>query len=84
MKLIDDWRHAWRFFSIAGAAVLAAANVALANSDALQVLLPPHTAAAVNAVAAIAIGVARVVQQQIPARDAPPSPAVPASKESIP
>lgn len=83
LNLIPDWRHAWRFFSVAAAVLLAAANLVLANSEALQVLLPPHTAAIVNAAAAIAIGVGRVIQQQIPARDCAPPPAAPAStKES--
>lgn len=84
MTLIPDWRHAWRFFSVAGAVILGAANVVLANSDALQVLLPQHTAAYLNAAAAIAIAAGRVIQQQIPARDAPPPPADPASAQKEP
>lgn len=83
MTLISDWRHAWRFFSVVLATALGVANVIHANSDLLSALFPPKTWAVINALVCVAIGVGRVLQQQIPARDCAPPPAAPASpKES--
>lgn len=82
MKLIDEWRQAWRFFTIIGAAALAAANVVHANTDILAALFPPKTWAWINVLCLIAIAVGRVIQQQVPApaATAPADPAPP--KES--
>lgn len=82
MRLIPDWQHAWRFFCVIGAAALAAANVVHANTDILAALFPPKTWAWINVLSLVGIAIGRVVQQQIPARDAATAPADPASKES--
>lgn len=88
MTLIPDWRHAWRFHTVIGAAALAAFNVIAANADAVVQLasrpevaaaltqaLSPATLAKVNTYGALALLVLRLVKQQIPARAAPPPPA---------
>jgi hypothetical protein len=53
-----------------------------ANSDVLSALFPAKTWSEINVLCLAAIAVGRVLQQQIPARDAPPPPAAPASQES--
>lgn len=83
MKLIDDWRQAWRFHTVIVAVLLAVANFATKNSDALANVLPPDLMHQVNVWTPLLLIVLRVVQQQIPAPSAPPSPADPVSpKES--
>lgn len=81
MNLIDEWRQAWRFFTVIGAAALAAANVVHANSDVLGVLFPAKTWSWINVLCLVLIAVGRVLKQQIPA-PAATAPADPASKES--
>ena len=83
MVLIPNWRQAWRFHTVILAALLALANFAVKNNDALAAALPPHVMAQINAWVPLLLIVLRVVQQQVPAPSAPPPPADPASpKES--
>ncbi len=90
LTLIDDWRHAWRFLTVIGAALLGAFDMVMTHLDVLEYLLQPETVAQLAAVlppervlelnkwAALALIVLRLVRQNIPARDAPPPPAAPA------
>jgi hypothetical protein len=85
-KLIPDWRHAWRFHTVIAAAALGAVNWAAAHPDelgqvtrALAAALTPDQLAVVNRWGPVVLIVLRLVQQRIPARDAPPPPAAPAN-----
>lgn len=69
MRLIDDWRHAWRFHTVIGALLLALLNCPELMA-ALSIALPPEVMRQVNVWAPIALIVLRLVRQNIPARDA--------------
>jgi hypothetical protein len=78
IAFIEDWRQAWRLFTIIGTSALAIANVIHENSDVLKALFPPPEWTWINVLCLCVIGVGRVVKQQIPAPTAPPPPAAPA------
>lgn len=96
ITLIADWKHAWQFLTVIGAAVLGAFDLLTTHLDVLEYLLDPSTVAQVAAVlpadrvvevnkyAALVLIVLRLVRQKIPARDAPPSPADPVPPKESP
>lgn len=96
ITLIADWRHAWRFLTVIGAALLGAFDFVMTHLDLLEQLLspdtltqlaavlPPERVIEVNKYAALVLIVLRLVRQNIPARDAPPTPAAPAQPKETP
>jgi hypothetical protein len=73
MKLVDDWRQAWRFNSVRVAAILG--MLSLLQSDVLpyvQPLVPAKFWPYVTLGLAVLIGVFRIVQQNLPAKQDPP------------
>ena len=91
LTLIADWRHAWRFLTVIGAALLGAFDFVMTHYDLLEQLLAPATVAQlvavlpaqrvveINKYAALALIVLRLVRQNIPARNAATAPAAPAT-----
>lgn len=96
LALIDDWKHAWRFLTVIGAAGLGGFDYVMTHLDQLEYLLDPSTVSQlaavlpadriveVNKYAALGLIVLRLVRQKIPARDAPPPPADPAQPKESP
>ena len=82
--LVEDWRYAWRFAVVVGAVALAALNFAVEHSADLALVLPAQVMRQVNVWAPLLLLIARIVRQDIPARDAPPSPADPAAPKESP
>jgi hypothetical protein len=73
VKLIDEWRQAWRFNSVRVAAILG--MLSLVQSDVLpyvQPLVPPKFWPYVTLGLAVLMAVFRIVQQNLPAKQDPP------------
>lgn len=90
MKLIDNWRQAWKFHTVIVAAALGAVNFAVDHADELgqvgaqlATLLPPDVLAGVNRWTPVALIVLRLIRQSNTA-PAATAPADPASKEPTP
>lgn len=69
MRLIDDWRQAWRFNSVRVAAILG--MLSLLQSDVLpyvQPLVPAKFWPYVTLGLAVLMAVFRIVQQNLPAK----------------
>jgi hypothetical protein len=94
MKLIEDWRQAWRFHTVIAAAALGVFDWVCSNFDVLEQLLspatvtqlaavlPPDRVITINKWAALVLIVLRLVRQKTPApaAAAPADPVTP--KES--
>lgn len=63
MKLIPEWRKAWRMTSVQLAVTCAALNAAAAGWSLFEGAVNPVVFASVNMVLGIAVAVTRVVQQ---------------------
>lgn len=82
LKLIPNWRQAWKYHTVILAAALGALNFAHEHSVELAAVLPSDVMAAINRWVPLALIVLRLIQQPSVATAAP-APADPApSKES--
>lgn len=63
MKLVPDWKEAWKWFSVHAAVILAVINAAQASVPYVQSLLSPVQFAVVNAGLGIAIIWLRLLSQ---------------------
>ncbi|MEZ9525710.1 DUF7940 domain-containing protein [Enterovibrio norvegicus] len=63
MKLIDNWKEAWKLWSVQCAFIIAMVNVAITLLPLLQQYLTMPTYALLNAVMGIALAVLRVLAQ---------------------
>ncbi|RAS18920.1 hypothetical protein DFO50_10276 [Microvirgula sp. AG722] len=61
MALVPEWRRAWRYWSVRLAAATAMVALAEPLLPQLSALLPPRW----YALAALAIGVARIIKQEV-------------------
>lgn len=65
MKLIDNWKKAWRFTSVQVALLLSILATLQASLPDLQSLFAPTTYALINLGLGIAVIIARVVKQSM-------------------
>lgn len=63
MKLVEDWKDAYKWLSINIAVVMGALNALQASVPHVQALLSPSTMAWVNAALGVAIIWGRLIQQ---------------------
>jgi cytochrome b561 len=63
VKLVEDWRAAWKWFSVQGLALLAAAPVLYENFPTLQGYLPANWFHAGMGILAVLAILGRVVKQ---------------------
>lgn len=82
MRLIPNWREAWKYHTVVLAAALGALNFAHEHSVELASVLPSDVMAAINRWTPLLLIVLRLIQQPntAPAATAPADPAPP--KES--
>jgi hypothetical protein len=90
MRLIPNWREAWKFHTVILAALLGAVNFAVDHADdlgqvgdALATVLPPDVMGALNRWVPLALIVLRLVKQSntAPAATAPAAPATPTESQ---
>lgn len=63
MSVVDDWKQAWKWFSVQGLTALAAAPILYGNFGVLQDYLPPNAFhVAMGVLAALSI-IGRVLKQ---------------------
>lgn len=63
MKLVDDWRKCWKWWSVQGLAVLAAAPVLYESFPTMQGYLPPAWFHSIMGTLAFLAILGRVVKQ---------------------
>lgn len=64
MKLIPDWRKAWRYLSVQATALLALLSAVQANLlPSIQPIVPAHYWPYVTAAFGVAIGILRILPQ---------------------
>lgn len=79
MKLIPNWREAWKYHTVLLAAALGALNFAHEHSVELAAVLPGDVMGAINRWVPLALIVLRLIRQpsMAPAATAPADPAPP-------
>lgn len=65
MKLIDNWKKAWKFTSVQVAMLLSILATVQASMPDLQAMFAPTTYALINLGLGIAVIIARVVKQSM-------------------
>ena len=63
MKLIENWREAWKWFSVHIAAIMATLNALQATVPQIQAFLTPTQVAYINAALGIMVIWGRLIQQ---------------------
>ena len=63
MKLIENWREAWKWFSVHIAAIMATLNALQATVPQVQAFLTPAQVAYINAALGVAVIWARLISQ---------------------
>ncbi len=63
IRLVDDWKRAWKFFSVQLAAILAGLSTLQAGLPDVQAMFPPHVFARITLTLAALIILLRVVKQ---------------------
>ena len=64
MKMVQDWKSGWKWFSVHIAAMIAILNALVASLSYLQEIITPTQFASANAVLGILVIMARLINQQ--------------------
>jgi hypothetical protein len=64
MKLIDNWKHCYKMFSVILAMLLAALSAAQTMLPSFQTVVPAEKFAWVSMIVSVAIAIARVIKQE--------------------